>query len=117
MIYSKFISVIFLFLTAICLTGCFSSNPQDIEAFLRPDKVDVTAENYVLEPPDEVLILCTNIPEINAQRQWIRPDGMISFEVIGEIEAAGRTPAQLANIIRGKALEFYKFQILNCHST
>ena len=95
---------------AISVTGCFSSNPADIEAFLRPDKVDVTAENYVLQPPDQILVLCSEVPEINEQNQLIRPDGKISFEDLGEIEAAGRTPAQLANILRDKVLELYKLE-------
>jgi len=75
-----------------------------------PDKVDVTAESYVLHPPDEVEVHCSRVPEIDTQRQRIRPDGKISFETLGEIEAAGRTPAQLANILRGKVLELYKLE-------
>ncbi len=108
--HKRLISVVFLTLITISLTGCFSSNPADIEAFLRPDKVDVTAENYVLQPPDEVEVHCSRVPEIDQQRQRIRPDGKISFETLGEIEAAGRTPAQLANILRGKVLELYKLE-------
>ncbi len=104
------ISVTFLSLITISLTGCFSSNPKNIEAFLRPDKVDVTAENYVLQPPDQIVVHCSKVPKIHQQSQLIRPDGKISFEDIGEIEAAGRTPAQLANILRGKVLKLYKLE-------
>ncbi len=107
---SRVISKVIVSLITISLTGCFSSNPADIEAFLRPDKVDVTAESYVLQPPDEIQVHCSEVPEINGQRQRIRPDGKISFEDLGEIEAAGRTPEQLANILRGKVLELYKLE-------
>jgi len=89
------------------LTGCFSSNPKDIEAFTKPVQVDVTAENYVLQPPDEVEIHCSKVPEINLQRQQIRPDGKVSFEVIGEVQAAGKTPKELAAIIQAKAIQLY----------
>ena len=92
---------------AIGLTGCFSSNPKDIEVFTKPAQVDVTAENYVLQPPDEVEIHCSKVPEINMQRQQIRPDGKVSFEVIGEIQAAGKTPKELAAIIQAKAMQLY----------
>ena len=102
--------VIVSLIIAISVTGCFSSNPADIEAFLRPDKVDVTAENYVLQPPDEVQVHCSEVSQIDGQRQRIRPDGKISFEDLGEIEAAGRTPAQLVNILRGKVLDLYKLE-------
>ena len=44
------------------------------------------------------------------QRQQIRPDGKVSFEKIGELEAAGKTPAQVANELRGKILELYQIE-------
>ena len=108
--YTWVISVAILTLIMISQTGCFSSHPIDIEAYLMPDKVDVTAENYVLQPPDQIVVYCSRVPEIDRQSQLIRPDGKISFEALGEVEAAGRTPAQLANILRGKVLELYKLE-------
>ena len=108
--YTWIISVAFLTLITFSLTGCFSSNPADIEAFLRPDKVDVTAEYYVLQPPDEIEVHCSRVPEIDGERQRIRPDGKISFETLGEMEVAGRTTEQIANILRGKVLELYKLE-------
>ncbi len=102
--------VIVSLIIAISVTGCFSSHPKNIEAFLMPDKVDVSAERYVLQPPDQIVVQCSEVPEIHGQAQLIRPDGKISFEDIGEIVAAGRTPEQLANILRGKVLELYKLE-------
>ena len=104
------ISMAFLSVITISLTGCFSSNPKNIEAYLKPDKVDVTAENYILKPPDQIVVFCSEVTEIHQQSQLIRPDGKISFEDLGEIKAAGRTPAQLANILRDKVLELYKLE-------
>jgi protein involved in polysaccharide export with SLBB domain len=102
--------MIVISLITISLTGCFSSYPSAIEAYLKPDKVDVTAERYVLQPPDQIVVHCSEVPEIHGQAQLIRPDGKVSFEDIGEIEAAGRTPEQLANILRGKVMELYKLE-------
>jgi polysaccharide export outer membrane protein len=75
-----------------------------------PDNVIVSSRNYILSPPDEIEIHCTEVPEIHTQSQQIRPDGKVSFEKIGEIEAAGKTPAQVANILRGKILELYQIE-------
>ncbi|NQT02054.1 MAG: polysaccharide biosynthesis/export family protein [Planctomycetes bacterium] len=108
--FARVISVVIVSLITISLTGCFSSHPADIEAYLMPHKVDVTSESYVLQPPDQIVVQCSEVPEIHGQAQLIRPDGKISFEDIGEIEAAGRTPEQLANILRGKVLELYKLE-------
>lgn len=99
-----------LSLLTVSLTGCFSSNPKDIKAFLMPNKVDVSARNYTLHPPDEIEIHCAAVPEIDLQRQQIRPDGKVSFEAVGEIYTAGKTPAQVANELRGKILELYQVE-------
>jgi len=108
MTYARAIAMVSLPLIMVSLTGCFSSHPEDIEAFLRPNEVNVTADIYVLQPPDEVEVHCSKVPEIHLQRQRIRPDGKISFESLGEIEAAGKTVEQVADTLRTKVLELYK---------
>ena len=108
MMHVRVIAVAVLSMITIGLTGCFSSNPEDIEAFTMPSEVEVSAENYILQPPDEIEIHCSKVPEIDLQSQQIRPDGKVSFEAVGEIEAAGRTPAQVAEILRAKVLDLYK---------
>ena len=92
---------------SITVTGCFSSQPEDIKVFLRPYEVNVTAERYVLQPPDEIEILCSKVLEIHMQRQQIRPDGKISFEGLGEIEVAGKTVEEIASILRTRVLRLY----------
>jgi len=99
-----------LSLFTISLTGCFSSNPKDVKAFLMPDKVDVSARAYTLHPPDEIEIHCSSVPEIDMQRQQVRPDGRIGFEAVGELYAAGKTPSQVASELRAKILELYQVE-------
>ena len=94
-----------LSLFTVSLTGCFSSDPKDVKAFLMPNKVDVSTRTYILQPPDEIVIHCLAVPEIDGQSQQIRPDGKVSFEGVGEIDAAGKTPAQIAVILREKIVE------------
>ena len=89
------------------MAGCFSSNPEDIRAFVKPYEVDVTAENYVFQPPDEIEIHCSQVAEVHMQRQRIRPDGKISFEALGEIEVAGKTPNEVTAIIQEKVADLY----------
>jgi len=108
--YTRAITLAMLTLFTISMAGCFSSNPKDIEAFLMPSKVNVTTRNYIVQPPDEIEIHCSRVPEIDLQRQQIRPDGKISFEAVGELDVAGKTPAQVANILEGKVLELYQIE-------
>ena len=108
--YSMIVIWMILLLFIIGLAGCFSSNPKDISAFLSPYEVEISTRTYILQPPDEIEIHCTGVPEIDLQSQQIRPDGKVSFENIGEIDAVGKTPAQLANILSGKILELYEIE-------
>jgi len=105
--YVKVMAVVLVFVVCGCMTGCFSAKRKAIEAFVKPFQRDVTCADYVLYPPDEVEIHCARVPEINLQRQQIRPDGRISFESLGEIEVAGKTTAQVADILREKAAKLY----------
>jgi polysaccharide export outer membrane protein len=104
---SRIFLQVFLLTSLVSLVGCFSSNPADIEAFVRPAQVAVTAEDYILQPPDEIEIYCSKVLEVHAQRQQIRPDGKVSFEALGEIDAAGKTPKELADIIKEKIMVLY----------
>ncbi|MBC8378634.1 MAG: polysaccharide biosynthesis/export family protein [Planctomycetes bacterium] len=96
------------------IAGCFSSNPEDIQVFLKPSQADVTMDNYILQPPDEVTVIASNIPELQSggsqvgQTQVIRPDGKISFENIGEVHVAGKNPRQVAKIISDRLIALYK---------
>jgi protein involved in polysaccharide export with SLBB domain len=98
------------------MSGCFSAKPEDIQAFARPWQADVTMQDYIIQPPDELTIVTSNIPELRGvsnqlgQTQVIRPDGVVSFENIGEVHVAGKTPRQVAEIIGQKLGSLYKLQ-------
>lgn len=98
------------------LSGCFSAQPEDIQAFARPWQTDVTMQEYIIQPPDEITVVTSNIPELRGvsnqigQSQVIRPDGVVSFENIGEIKVAGKTPRQVAQIIAERLGSLYRLQ-------
>lgn len=98
--------IVILFLVSL-IAGCFHSNPEDIRAFVKPYEVDVTSDNYVFQPPDEIEIHCADVVQIDMQRQRIRPDGKISFEALGEIEVAGKTPKEVSAILEQKVADLY----------
>ena len=96
------------------VSGCFSAQPEDLNAFKTPDQADVTGEDYIIQPPDRITIIAKDIPELSGvssqlgQTQQIRPDGMISYEKIGEIPVAGKTPRQVAELIAQRLGGLYK---------
>lgn len=58
-------------------------------------------EEYVLQPGDVISINVVEHPEFSG-RHKIRPDGRINYPVIGELDVASLTPAQLVKIMQGK---------------
>ena len=103
----RFFLQVVLLTILFCLAGCFSSNSKDIEAFTVPTMTNISAEGYILQPPDEIEIRCSKVPEIHLQSQQIRPDGKVTFEGIGEIHAAGKTPEELTSLLHEKILLLY----------
>ena len=107
--FKRLILIIVLLQICLSLTGCFSSSPKDIKYYLKPHDVNTSTETYILQAPDEIEISCNKLPVIDGQRQKIRPDGKVSFESLGEIVAAGKTPAQLSEDIRQEVIKLYKY--------
>lgn len=104
---SKTLMGVFVLISISFITGCFSSRPEDIQAWVKPYEVSVTAAEYLVQPPDDIEIHCAQVPEVHLQRQRVRPDGKISFEALGEIEAAGKTPAQISATIQERFKNLY----------
>jgi len=107
--YASTTTMTVVLLITIVLTGCSSPYTRGaIDKFEKPHKTAVTSEDYILQPPDEIEVQCSKVPEIHMQRQLVRPDGMISFEVLGEIPAAGKTLGEVSDVLKERVKEFYK---------
>lgn len=59
------------------------------------------AEEYILQPGDVISISVVEHPEFSG-RHKVRPDGRINYPVIGEVDIASLTCAQLVKIMQGK---------------
>lgn len=97
----------FLLLACLVLAGCFNSKPEDIMAFTKPYQVNVNMATYAIQPPDEIQVICSKIPEVHEVIQRVRPDGKVSFEVMGEFDVAGKTTVEVAEMIKLRALTLY----------
>ena len=56
-------------------------------------------QGYVVGAPDTLLVTILPDPEINREVR-VRPDGMISIDLIGDVQAAGQTPFEIAQAIQ-----------------
>ena len=107
----KIFTIFSIFLVAGISCGCNkSSNVVDLSELpgvLKPSERNVTMERYIIQPADELTVLASQVPELHEQTQTIRPDGMISFENIGDVSVAGKTPRQAAELISKEISKLY----------
>ena len=92
----------------IALTGCagnqFSSEEQ-IQQALNSKAALIT--EYKLGPTDVVSINVWRNADLSISVP-VRPDGMISVPLVGDIAASGKTPEQLASDVADSISEFVK---------
>jgi polysaccharide export outer membrane protein len=69
--------------------------------FLLNVNAAAEGEEYVLKPGDVISVNVVEHEEFSG-RHKIRPDGRINYPVIGELDVAGLTCAQLVKIMEGK---------------
>lgn len=89
------------------LLGCRSSskNPgiskSEIDFLQNASKVNTAPPTDVaLLPGDEIDVKFFYTPDLN-ESQKVRPDGKIALQLIGEVEAEGKTPAELREELLG----------------
>jgi len=62
-----------------------------------------------LKPGDVLQVKFLYWPELNEEKQSIRPDGKISLQLVGDVQAQGRTPDEL----RTDLLTLYKDKLID----
>lgn len=100
-------SIAILILTLL-FSGCDSCRSKDVSGFTLPHEANVTVAEYRLQPADEITISASRVPELHEQVQVIRPDGKVSYEIVGDISVAGKTPGEVAKLIADKVSQTYK---------
>jgi polysaccharide export outer membrane protein len=99
-----------LALAALCvllaLAGC-SSAPSDFSAFEHASYRVADKFDYVIEPPDQVLITSKRVREFHNHLEVVSPDGKITLPLIGAVFVAGRTPEEVSEQLQVKAREYY----------
>ena len=68
----------------------------------------VVASEYVLGAGDTLTVFVYRAPELSAPDIPIRPDGRLSLPLVPDVEAAGRTPTQLARMIETRLRDFVR---------
>ena len=67
----------------------------------------VNPQSYVIGPEDVLRINVWRDPETSGQVQ-VRPDGIITLPLIGEVQAGGKTPSELQTAIAAKLAPYVR---------
>jgi polysaccharide export outer membrane protein len=91
-------------LLALTLAAC------DTPRQLAPSSSDTPPEAsaYLLGPGDTLTVFVYRAPELSAPDLPVRPDGRISLPLIPDIQAAGRSPTELARDIEGQLRQYVR---------
>ena len=83
------------------MTGCASGGPVDAAAPPAPSAQAGMVDAYRIGVDDMVQVAVWRNPELGITVP-VRPDGMISVPLIGDVLAGGRTPPEVAKDIQDK---------------
>ncbi|HEX7126784.1 MAG TPA: polysaccharide biosynthesis/export family protein [Thermodesulfobacteriota bacterium] len=75
-------------------TGCASPTPPRLVGGTAADEATPTSATYTIGPEDVLMVSVWKEEGLTRQVR-VRPDGFISFPLVGEVRAAGLTAAQL----------------------
>ncbi|HEY0491355.1 MAG TPA: XrtA/PEP-CTERM system exopolysaccharide export protein [Telluria sp.] len=89
-----------LALTALTLGGCASSGSK-----LAPQQQQAPNADYLIGPGDSLSIVVWRNPEVS-QNIPVRPDGKITTPLVEDLQAAGKTPTELARDIEKALAKF-----------
>lgn len=97
---------------ALMLVGC-SSNTMDLPSATPKQPVTTAPSDYtyLIGPGDSVSIFVWRNPEVS-NSVTVRPDGKITSPLVEELDASGKTPAQLARDIEKVLSEYIKEPIV-----
>jgi polysaccharide export outer membrane protein len=94
-------------LGSVGLAGCTSTgrSGKTLPPATFLSEESAPGEDYMIGALDELTVFVWRNPELGAKVQ-VRPDGRITTPLITDLQAAGKTPAQLAENIKSKLTQY-----------
>lgn len=99
-----------LALLSFVVAGCASDRPK-YDASEIPETVRSDDAEYAIGPGDALQIFVWDHADLSTSVQ-VRPDGRISTPLVEDLQAAGRTPTQLARDIENVLREYVRSPVV-----
>lgn len=100
-------SLFSLFVTALLIAGCASKSVEEFRRLTETEAMTAPQSEYKIGVDDRLQVSVWRNPELSVTVP-VRPDGMISVPLIGDIPAGGRTPMQVADTIKQKLAAYIR---------
>lgn len=100
---------IIVVLTYALVAGLGACGKKPLPNYDYSQEPDPRKREYILGVTDGLNINVWKNPELSAQAT-IRPDGTITMPLIGDLQAAGKTPTELKQEIRAKLAQYIKLE-------
>jgi polysaccharide export outer membrane protein len=100
-----------LIVMAITVAACGSSRPSYKAAEVSESSAAAQASEYSIGPGDSLQIFVWDHGDLSTTVA-VRPDGKISTPLVEDLQAAGRTPTQLARDIEGVLGEYVRTPVV-----
>lgn len=101
--------LIIVLFAVVLVSGCATqsaSSPEKIQRALAVD-ASTSVDQYILGATDVVSVSVWRNEDLSISVP-VRPDGKISVPLVGDVQASGRTPEQLASAIRSSLSEYIR---------
>lgn len=94
-------------LAALALVAACAGVNRDMTVYQKPPRATDAQETYHIGVDDRVQVSVWRNPDLSVTVP-VRPDGMISVPLIGDVHAGGLTPEQVAKSIRQKLATYIR---------
>lgn len=103
--------VLSVLLVGLMLAGCAADRPTYQAKEIEAEKLAPVSTEYEIGPGDSIEIFVWDHEDLSTNVQ-VRPDGRISTPLVEDLQAAGRTPTQLARDIEKMLSEYIRSPIV-----
>ncbi len=101
---SRLLVLVCVLLSLVLVVGCGHTATYDYKR-----EPDPRTKEYEIGTLDVVKVVVWKNPELSAETQ-VRPDGVITLPLIGDVKAAGRTPSVIQKEIAKRYAEYVKIE-------
>lgn len=93
-------------IAAVLSSGCSTQHAQ-LVSFVHENEAETATGSYVVRPPDFLAFHAPRIPEVDGASQMVRSDGKIVMRLLGEVDVAGLTTAEIADKLEAQLSRYY----------